>query len=457
VRHPIFAAALAGAAPLGGAEAASAQALRVPTDTFTLKNGLKVVVHEDHSAPLVAVNVWYHVGSGRENQGRSGFAHLFEHMLFQGSQNVGDDQHFKLIQEAGGTLNGSTNADRTNYYEALPSNQLELALWLEADRMGWLLPAMTQQKLDNQRDVVKNERRQRYENAPYGMGFIRLGEMLYPESHPYHWPTIGYMEDLTAASLDDVKEFFRRWYGPNNASLVVAGDVKPADVRRLAEKYFGAVQTGPAVAKPEPMPVRLAETKREVLEDQVTLPQLTLAWPSVERWAADDAALDLLAQILGQGKTSRLYKRLVYDEQRAQSVSAFHNSRELAGALQVSAMPREGHDLRQMEAAVKEEIERLATDGPTADELAQAKTSTEASFTYGLQTLLGKADQLNAYLTYNGRPEMFDEDLARYRAVTADDVRRVARTYLVQKPHVALSVVPKGRKDLAAMPQEVTP
>src|SRR5262252_8154876 len=223
-----------------------AQMLNVPVETFTLKNGLKVVVHEDHSAPLVAVNVWYHVGSSREVQGRSGFAHLFEHVMFQGSEHVGDDQHFAIVQEAGGAANGSTNADRTNYFEMVPSNYLETALWLESDRMGFLLNGLDQKKLDTQRDVVKNERRQRYENAPYGMAFIRVGEMLYPANHPYHWPTIGYMDDLTAASLDDVKAFFRKWYSPDNACLVVAGDVKTADVKRLATLYFGDLPRGPA-------------------------------------------------------------------------------------------------------------------------------------------------------------------------------------------------------------------
>ena len=251
---------------------ASAQTLDVPTDTFTLDNGLRVVVHEDHSAPVASVNIWYHVGSGRETEGRTGFAHLFEHMMFQGSANVGDDAHFKTIQGAGGTLNGSTNADRTNYYETVPANYLETVMWLEADRMGWLLPAMTQGKLDNQRDVVKNERRQNYENRPYGMASIRISEMLYPADHPYHWPTIGSQQDLTAASMEDVQGFFRTWYAPNNASLVVAGDVEPAEVRRLAEKYFAAIPKGQPIPSPNARPVKLDADRRAVLEDRVTLP-----------------------------------------------------------------------------------------------------------------------------------------------------------------------------------------
>src|SRR5687768_7356900 len=340
--------------------AAAAQELRVPTETFKLGNGMTLVVHEDHSAPVASVNVWYHVGSGREVEGRSGFAHLFEHMMFQGSKNVGDDQHFKMIQEAGGTLNGSTNADRTNYYETVPANYLEMALWLEADRMGYLLDAMTEAKLANQRDVVKNERRQNYENRPYGMSFIRMGELLYPKDHPYHWPTIGYQEDLTAASMEDVQGFFRSWYTPNNASVVVAGDVKPADVKRLAEKYFGPIGSGKPVPKPTPRPAKLEADVREVLEDRVTLAQLSLAWPAVERWHADDAALDLFANILGQGKTSRLYERLVYREQAAQSVFASASGREMAGAVQVTVQAREGTSLSLMEREVYEEIRRLA-------------------------------------------------------------------------------------------------
>ena len=437
--------------------AASAQELRVPTETFRLANGLTVIVHEDHSAPLAAVNVWYHVGSGREVEGRSGFAHLFEHMMFQGSENVGDDKHFAYIQEAGGTLNGSTNADRTNYFELVPVNYLEMALWLEADRMGFLLGAMTEEKLANQRDVVKNERRQSYENRPYGMSSLRMGELLYPEDHPYHWPTIGYQEDLTAASMEDVKSFFRTWYAPNNASLVVVGDVKPAEVKRLAEKYFGPIPSGEAVPKPTPRPARLAADVREVIEDRVTLPQVSISWPAVEAWHADDPALGMLADVLGQGKTSRLYERLIYREQAAQSASASYGGRELAGAFQVTVMAREGTSLSQMERAVYEEIGRLATEGPTEAELIAAKNGAESSFVMSLASTLGKADRLNSYSTFRGKADLFNEDLARFRAVTADDVRRVAQAYLVGKPHVILSTVPAGQRELAAQPMEVTP
>jgi len=437
--------------------AAAAQELRVPTETFKLGNGMTLVVHEDHSAPVASVNVWYHVGSGREVEGRSGFAHLFEHMMFQGSKNVGDDQHFKMIQEAGGTLNGSTNADRTNYYETVPANYLEMALWLEADRMGYLLDAMTEAKLANQRDVVKNERRQNYENQPYGMSFIRMGELLYPKDHPYHWPTIGYQEDLTAASMEDVKGFFRTWYAPNNASLVVAGDVKPAEVRRLAEKYFGELKPGGAIPKPTPRPARLTADVREVLEDRITLPQVQMSWPTVESWHGDEPALRIFARVLGQGRSSRLYERLVYREQAAQNVSAGSTHRELAGAFQVSVTAREGTSLSLMEREVYEEIRRLASEGPTERELAAAKNNVEASFVNGLASTAGKADQLNSYQTFRGKADLFNEDLARVRAVTANDIRRVAAAYIVDKPHVILSTVPNGKRELAAQPGEVTP
>jgi zinc protease len=438
------------------AGAPEAQTLKVPVETFALPNGLRVVVHEDHSAPLVAVNVWYHVGSGREVKGRSGFAHLFEHMLFQGSEHVGDDKHFAIVQDAGGTANGSTNADRTNYFELVPSNFLETALWLESDRMGFLLGALTQAKLDNQRDVVKNERRQNYENRPYGMSFIRMGELMFPDAHPYHWPTIGYQEDLTAASVDDVKGFFSQWYNPTNACLVVAGDVKPAEVKRLVTRYFGDLPAGPKPSPMSPQPVTLAADKREVIEDRVTLPQITIGWHTVPLWAADDAALDVVAGILGQGKSSRLYQRLVYKEQSAQSVNASQFSRELAGAFQMSATAREGFNLTQMETAIMEEVARLAKEGPTADEMTMAKNTTEARSVFAIQALLGKADRINSYMTYRGKPDLFNEELDLVRKVTPADVQRVAQTYLT-KPRVILSTVPNGKKDLAAAVPGVQP
>ena len=435
---------------------AQAVSVSVPAETYRLPNGLTVVVHEDHSNPLVAVNVWYHVGSGREVAGRRGFAHLFEHMMFQGSKHVADDQHFAIVQDAGGTLNGSTNTDRTNYFETVPANYLEQMLWLEADRMGWLLDALTPQTLANQISVVQNERRQNYENRPYGLASIRVSELLYPDTHPYHWPTIGYQPDLQAASLADVQQFFRTWYGPNNAVLVVVGDVKAGDVRLLAEKYFGPIPAGPAVAKPVPRPAVLPADRRETMEDRVTLARLTLAWPGVELWNRDQAPLAVLAQILGAGKTGRLYERLVYTEQAAQSVSAFNGSAEIAGSFTIQLTAPAGEALTRLEREALEEIHRLATEGPTAAEVQQAITRTEAASVFALASAAGVADRLNGYQTFRGTANLFDQDLARYRAVTPDDVRRVAAAYLDGRPRVALSVVPLGKPELAAQP-EATP
>ena len=339
----------------------------------------------------------------------------------------------------------------------MPANYLETALWLEADRMGWLLPAMTQSKLDNQRDVVKNERRQNYENRPYGMTSIRISEMLYPADHPYHWPTIGSQADLTAASMEDVQGFFRTWYAPNNASLVVAGDVKPAEVRRLAEKYFSAIPSGEPIPSPEARPVSLDADRRAVLEDRVTLPRVQLTWPTVEAWHADEAALDVMGTILGSGRTSRLYERLVYREQAAQSVSAFNGSRELAGSFGVTITARPGTSLSQMERAAYEEIRRLADEGPTSEEMEAARNGIESSFVFRLSSTAGKANQLNDYNTFRGTPDRFNQDMARFTAVTAADVQRVARTYLVGRPKVVLSTVPNGQPELAAQPAEVQP
>ena len=287
--------------------------ISVENEMYKLDNGLTVILHNDSSAPIVTVNIWYHTGSKDEKPGRTGFAHLFEHMLFQGSLNVGDDKHFILIQGVGGSLNGSTNSDRTNYYETTPSNYLEMLLWLESDRMGWLLPAMTEKKLDNQRDVVKNERRQSYENRPYGLAWENIYFKLYPEEHPYHWSTIGSMEDLSAASLDDIKDFFQSYYGPNNASLVIAGDFDSGQAKVWVEKYFGEIPSGPEVVHPNPdMPV-LTEEVRFMMEDKVQLPRIYFVWNSVSRFDEDEAALDVLGEVLSSGKNSRFYRAMIYD------------------------------------------------------------------------------------------------------------------------------------------------
>ncbi len=429
---------------------AAAQDISLPHTLFTLPNGLTVIVHEDHSTPIAAVNVWYHVGSGYEEPGRTGFAHLFEHIMFEGSANVPRGQFDQLLEGAGGVNNGSTTSDRTNYYEVVPANAVELALWLEADRMGNLLETMGQQKLDIQRDVVKNERRQSYENRPYGMFFETAAAALYPAGHPYSWSTIGSMEDLSAATLEDVESFFRRYYAPNNAALVVAGAVDTEEIRRHVERFFGWIPAGEVVEKPDlPVP-SIPQTTHITLEDRVTLPQVNLMWRTPPLYAADDAELDVLAQILGSGRNSRLYRRLVYDEQVAQDVLAYNSSRLLSGDLYVRVTGREGIDLDDLEGAVLEEVRRLAAEGPEAEELERVVNGLVTTAVRGLEQSLGKADQLNSYFYYTGEPDFAAEDLARYRAITAADVQRVAGEYLAGAERVVISIVPEGETGLAA-------
>jgi len=430
---------------------AAAQDFEIPHQKFVLDNGLEVVIHEDHSDPVVGVYVYYHVGSGREEVGRSGFAHLFEHLMFQGSQNVGDDQHFKLIQEAGGSLNGTTNTDRTNYYETLPSNQLELALWLEADRMGFLLPSVTQEKLDNQRDVVKNERRQRYENRPYGLVREVTARTLYPPDHPYSWTTIGSMDDLSAASLEDVLSFFQRWYGPNNATLAIGGDVDTQEALALVEKYFGSIPRGPAVAKPAPRPTTLAENKRVILEDKVQLPQLSYTWPTVEQDHADEPALNLLSSVLSASKSSVLDKALTIDEQLASYVTAYNWSSELAGTMGVTLRPQPGVTLDELEAKLHELLRSVATEGVAESVLDRHKTVRKASIVRGLETVASRTSQLGIDNLYRGEPDYVAKDLARHEAVTPADVVRVLKAYVLERPAVIISVVPEGQVELAAM------
>ncbi|HEV2864696.1 MAG TPA: insulinase family protein [Pyrinomonadaceae bacterium] len=427
---------------------------------FTLKNGLRVILHEDHSTPIVGVNLWYHVGSKNEEKGRTGFAHLFEHMMFQGFKGY-DYDYIPVIQEVGGAINGSTNQDRTNYWELVPSNFLETALFMEAGRMGNLLEAMTETKLANQRDVVKNEKRQRIDNQPYGQAFYKIQEAMYPEGHPYRWPVIGSMEDLTAASIDDVKAFFRRYYVPNNASLVISGDFDPKEARALVEKYFGPIPRGEEITRPQaPLPA-LAREVREQIDDRVQLPRVYMVWHSAPQFSKDEAALDLLSSILGGGKSGRLYKALQYDQQLAQQAAAFNQTSEIAGLFQVVATARPERSLEEIERAINAEVEKLKTTPPTPEEMERVYNAREASFVYGLQTVGGfggKDDQLNAYATFVGRPDYFEQDLARYRAVTAADIQRVARQYLTDKRYV-LSVVPRaaGQQMGASAPAPASP
>jgi zinc protease len=411
---------------------------------FFLPNGLRVIFHEDHSTPIVGVNVWYHVGSKNETPGRTGFAHLFEHMMFQGFKGY-DLDYIPVIQEVGGAINGSTSQDRTNYWELLPSNFLETAVFMEAGRMAGLLEAMTQTKLDNQRDVVKNEKRQRIDNQPYGQAFYKISETMYPADHPYHWEPIGSMEDLSAASLDDVKGFFRRYYVPNNASLVVSGDFDPSEARRYVEKYFGPIPKGGDITRPQPPLPHLDREIREQMDDRVQLPRIYMVWHSVPQFSKDEAALDTLSAILGGGKSSRLYKALLYDKQLAQQASSFDATSEIAGLFQIIATAKPGHTLEEIQQVIDEEIAKLKTTPPTPEEMERVYNAREAGFIYGLQTVGGfggKDDQLNNYATFLGNPGFFEQDLARYRKVTAADVQRVASQYLTDKRYI-LSVVPR--------------
>jgi zinc protease len=433
--------------------AAARPALNVPFTQFTLPNGLHVILHEDHTVPLVTVNVWYHVGSAREKPGRTGFAHLFEHLMFEGSGHVKEGEFDSLLEAAGATNNGSTTNDRTNYYIDTPSNALELALFLESDRMGFLLDAMSPERVNGQRDVVKNERRQNYENAPYGMASIEIDKMLYPEGHPYRWPTIGYMEDLTAASFDDVVEFFRKYYQPANASLVIAGDIDSAKTRTLVEKWFSDVKAGTAPVTPIDYPhAMLTGVSRKTIEDRVQLPRLYISWLTPALFEPGDAALDVLSQVLAGGKNSRLYKRLVYDLQIAQDVTAFQASAALNSTFQVivTARPPDATTtsaalVERIRTIVDEEIATLQRTAPAAREFDRAINQIEASFYNRMERVggsNGKGDQLNAYYTATGNPDFFNEDLSRYRALSAGDIQSAAAFWLPANRRVELTVEP---------------
>jgi len=444
----LLAAALAAPAAAQTAQPAAPPAIHVPYTEFTLPNGLRVILHEDHSVPMVTVNMWYHVGSAREKEKRTGFAHLFEHLMFMGSGHVKPGEFDEWLEAAGGDNNGSTETDRTNYWINVPANSLELALFLESDRMGYLLDTMTPKTVDAQRDVVKNERRQSVENRPYGTAEVVIGEMLYAPAHPYHWPVIGYMDDLTAASYDDVVAFFRTFYAPSNASLVVGGDLQPAEARRLVEKWFGDVKPG---AAPQPMTIpgaALTGVQKKTITDRVQLPRLYLAWITPRHFEPGDAALDVVADVLAGGKNSRLYKRLVYDMQIAQDVNAFQASAQLASSFQIVATPRPGHTVAELQKVVDEEIQKLQREAPSAHELERAVNQIEASFFNRMERVGGfggVADQLNAYYTTTGDPDWFNEDLSRYRALSVDDVSAAAAQYLPLAARVELTVEPEKR------------
>ena len=414
-----------------------------------LANGLTVIVHETDRVPLVAVNVWYRVGSKHEVPGLTGLAHLFEHLMFEGAVHQ-PRGYFEPLQQAGAALNGSTSADRTNYWETVPTSALRLALWMEADRMGWMAPALTEARFRTQRDVVINERRQSYENRPYGKSSFALLRAVFPEGHPYRWPTIGYVPDLERATVDDARAFLQRFYHPGNASLVVAGHVKASDAFALVDELFGAIPGG-AAADPVIVPEFEPVATRTWFEDRVELPRLYMVWPTPGIFAGGDAELDLAADLLANGRTSRLYRRLIHDRRLAADVAASQSSRHAGSFFQIVATAAPGTALDTLEAAITEEIARLGADGPTEDELARGRAQAEAAFVYRVQALGGfggLADQLNAYFNTGRSPDSFDDDLVRYTSATAAGIQAAAARWLAPARGSVLSVVPAGRPEL---------
>ena len=445
--------AIALAQPLLGQKKNSSDSIKIPFETYKLPNGLTVILSLDRTTPTVAVNVWYHVGSKNEMPGRTGFAHLFEHVMFTGSGHVPYGYHDKLTEGVGGSNNGSTNNDRTNYYETIPSNYLETAIWLEADRMGFLLDKLDIAKLNAQRDVVKNERRQGVDNQPYGRVSEIFSAAMYPKEHPYSWPVIGSMTDLSAASEEDVKAFFRLYYAPNNATIAIVGDFDPAQAKEWVKKYFTDLPKGQTVTRPKVPLGSLTASKRLVYEDAVQVPRLYIQWPTVGFKNDDDYALSVMSSILSGSRTARLTKALVYDSQLASQIFGFQNSSEDVGVFQVVAIPRPEHSLTSLETSVDEVLQKFINEGPTAEELQKAKSGLELGFLRGLESNLGKANQLINGAIFHGNPGQFSTDYQKTLAVTAADVKRVAAKYL-KSSRIVLSVVPKGKKDQASKATE---
>jgi len=427
-------------------ERADDNGIVIPYRKFQLDNGLTVILHEDMSDPLVHVDITYHVGSGREQVGKSGFAHFFEHMMFQGSENVGDEQHFKIVSEAGGTLNGTTNTDRTNYFETVPANQLEKMLWLEADRMGFFLDAVTQEKFEVQRDTVKNERGQSYDNRPYGRLIERVNEALFPTGHPYSWQTIGYIEDLNRVDVNDLKEFFLRWYGPNNATLSIGGRFDEAEVLAWVSKYFGSIPRGPEVADPEIPAVGLDSDRYISMQDNVALPLLYVGYPTVHAYHEDEAPLDVLASILGIGETSLFYKNMVKNRFAVQA-GAGHGCAELSCTFTMYSIvsPPSGKTLADLEKIVRDSLLEFEERGVLDDDLTRVKMGIVSGMIFGLESVSGKVSRLAAYETFTGNPNSTGSDIARYESVTKDDVMRVYRQYIQDSPAVIMSIVPMGQ------------
>jgi zinc protease len=425
--------------------------MQIPIETFRLANGLFVTLSEDHTAPIVAVNLWYHVGSANERKGLTGFAHLFEHMLFQGSEHVGTNEHFETIQRAGGTLNGSTWLERTNYFETVPSNHLETILWLEADRMGFLLPGMTQQKLDLQRDVVKNERRWSMDNQPYGTWWEKLPALCFPPSHPFHHSLIGSMEDLSAASLEDVASFFRTYYTPDNAVLSIAGDFDPQQARAAVERYFGPIPRGPG--KPPlrnmALPPILGERLRETVYDDIALSRVFLAFRSPIYGSDEYYAASICSAILGMRRGSRLYRSLIREQQLAQDASAFtYDLAKGADLFVIDATARPGVSSEELERAIETEVDRLRDEGVSAEEVERAQALIESEFIRGMQLAGERADQLSKFATFFGEPRLVNVQIERYRAVRPDDVNAFARARLGENNRASLVYVPRVGADV---------
>ncbi len=420
--------------------------LDIKYEKHTLKNGLEVVLYQDKSLPVVSVNLWYKVGSANETNGKTGFAHLFEHMMFQGSENVPKEKHFKFIEEAGGNLNGSTSFDRTNYFETVPANSLELALWLESDRMGFLLEALTQEKLDNQKDVVMNERRQRYDNQPYGLSWEIIFSNLFPKNHPYHWPTIGWMKDIERFELNDVRNFFKTYYSPNNASLVIGGDIEYDSVLELVKKYFEEIPKGETIPKIVIPKTQLSKNKKIIHEDNIQLSKIYLTWETTKLYTDDDASLDVLSDVLTGSKNGRLFKSLVFEKQIAQDVSSFQYSANLTGMFIVVATAKPGVSLDELKNEIQTELNEVMTNGISEKEFNRSINTVKSSFIYSLQNLNSLVNQINNYNTNLGEPNSFVYDLGRFKKLKQSSIKDVANKYL-KNNYVELHIVPKENKD----------
>jgi zinc protease len=419
--------------------------LNLDYERYKLDNGLEVILHQNNNHPLVSVNLWYRAGSCNEKKGKTGIAHLFEHMMFQGSKNVPKEMHFRYIQEAGGSLNGSTSFDRTNYYEKVPSNFLELILWLESDRMCMLLPSLTQEKLKNQVDVVRNERLERYDNQPYGLAWEKIINNLYPEGHPYSWPTIGYIDDMNSYTLEDVTDFFKTYYSPSNACLIIAGNFDRENAKELVEKYFSDVESKNTPVNMFIPPIKLEKDKVIISKENVQLERLYLAWPTEKAFGPFDASLDIIGDILSGSKNARLYKNLVYEKEIAQDVSAYQFSGKYAGHFLIIATAKPEVELALLREEIFKELENICANGVTQKELVRSKNGIKSSFIYSMQNIESLADQLNFYNFYLGEPNSFNFDLSRYENTTEVTIKKCVNKYF-KKSHIELQISPVNGK-----------